>query len=213
MAFRTEEKELVCGACGETSLQTVVAEFDPDESVPDLDMRPDEPHRSYIKYWVMECPHCGYCNASIDIPAEFTKEYPMSERYRKPGDDLAGRFIKMSLSCEKNKVYNEAVKAALYAAWVCDDENDEKRAAECRRAALKIYDSHKAVLSEDQNIVLLAADLMRRSGDFERVKKEYKGKYFPSTLYRLIAAYQMGLAEKGDSSCHKADEIPGIAVK
>ena len=213
MAFRTEEKELVCAVCGESSVQTVVAEFDPDTSVPDLDMRPDEPHRSYTKYWVMECPHCGYCNASIDIPAEFTKEYPMSDRYRKPGDDLTGRFMKMSLSCEKNKVYSEAVKAALYAAWVCDDRGDEEKAAECRRAALKVYDTHKAALSEDQNIVLLAADLMRRSGDHDRVIREYRGKYFPSALYRLIAAYEVGLAVKGDSSCHKADEIPGVEIR
>ena len=213
MAFRTEEKELVCAVCGESSMQTVVAEFDPDTSVPDLDMRPEEPHRSYIKYWVMECPHCGYCNASIDIPAEFTKEYPMSDRYRKPGDSLTGRLLKMSLSCEKNKVYNEAVKAALYAAWVCDSEGDEEKAVECRRTALKVYDSHKAALSEDQNIVLLAADLMRRSGDFDRVIREYSGKYFPSPLYRLIAAYEIGLARKGDSSCHKADEIPGVEIK
>lgn len=213
MAFRTEEKELICAVCGESSVQTVVAEFDPDTSVPDLDMRPDEPHRSYIKYWVMECPHCGYCNASIDIPAEFTKEYPMSDRYRKPGDDLAGRLLKMSFSCEKSKVYNEAVKSALYAAWVCDDEGDEEKADQCRRAALKVYDTHKAALSEDQNIVLLAADLMRRCGDFERVIREYSGKYFPSPLYRLIAAYEVGLARKSDSSCRKADEIPGVEIR
>ena len=82
--------------------------------------------------------------------------------------------------CEKNKVYVEALKACLYAAWVHDDMNEDNEATECRRAAIKIYDSHKAVLSEDHDIALLCADILRRSGDFERVVREYKGKFLGS---------------------------------
>ena len=78
MEIKTEEQELVCAVCGEKSSQTVVVKYEPDTSVPDLDMRPGEQHRSYIKYWVSKCPHCGYCNASIEIPSLFTKEYLQS---------------------------------------------------------------------------------------------------------------------------------------
>ena len=214
MAFRTEEKEIKCAVCGEMSVQTVVAEYDPDTSVPDLDMRPNEEHRSYLKYWVSECPHCGYCNASIDIPVLFTKEYLESDKYRNAGGSgLPGQFMKMSLVCEKNKVYEEAVKACLYAAWYYDDENDDQKAAECRRAALKTFDLHKREFTDKPDFILLAADLMRRSGDFERVIRDYKGRLLPSQLLISLENFEVALAEKGDASCHKATEAKGVALK
>lgn len=213
MSIKTEERELVCAVCGKTSMQSVVTETEPDTGFPDLDMRPAEPHRSYIGNWVSKCPHCGYCNASIEIPALFTKEYLESSNYNKPDDSLAGRFMKMSLVCEKNRVYEEAMKACLYAAWVYDDENDDEKAAECRRAALKIFDMHKAVFSDKPDFILLAADIMRRSGSFDRVVREYKGRLLGSGLKTVIAAYEAELAEKGDSRCHRTDEIPEVSVK
>lgn len=213
MSIKTEEQELICAVCGEKSAQTVVLECEPDRSVPDLDMRPGEPHRSYIKYWVSKCPRCGYCNASIEIPVLFTKEYLGSGSYNKYDDSLSGRFMKMSLVCEKNKVYDEALKACLYAAWVYDDESDDDRAAECRRAAVKIFDSHRAYFSEKPDIVLLLADIMRRSGSFERVVSEYGKRFMGSGLMTAVAAYEAELAEKKDSGCHRADEVPGVSVK
>ncbi|MCR4796187.1 MULTISPECIES: DUF2225 domain-containing protein [Ruminococcus] len=214
MSFRTDEVEIKCAVCGGTSSQTVVAEFDPDTSVPDLDMRPNGEHRSYLKYWVSECPHCGYCNASIEIPVLFTKEFLESEKYKNTGcSGLAEKFMKMSLVCEKNKVYEEAMKACLYAAWYYDDENDDEKAAECRRAALKIFDLHKQEFKDKPDFMLLAADLMRRSGDFERVIRDYKDRLFPSRLIMALAAFEAELAEKGDSSCHKADEANGVVLK
>ncbi|MBO4493431.1 MAG: hypothetical protein J5724_03480 [Ruminococcus sp.] len=213
MEIKTEEQELVCAVCGEKSSQTVVVEYEPDRSVPDLDMRPGEPHRSYIKYWVSKCPHCGYCNASIEIPALFTKEYLQSANYNQYGDSLAGRFMKMSLICEKNKVYEEALKACLYAAWTFDDVGNDEKARECRRAAVRIFDSHRALFSEKPDYVLVAADIMRRSGNYERVISDYKGKFFHSGLMTAIAAFEAELAEKGDSGCHRADEVPGVSVK
>ena len=213
MEIKTEDHELACAVCGEKSSQTVVVEYEPDRSVPDLDMRPGEPHRSYIKYWVSKCPHCGYCNASIEIPALFTKEYLQSANYNKYDDSLAGRFLKMSLVCEKNKVYEESLKACIYAAWVFDDEGNDEKAGECRRAAIRIFDSHRALFSEKPDYVLVAADIMRRSGSFERVISDYKGRFFNSGLMTAIAAFEAELAENGDSGCHRADEVPGVSVK
>jgi len=214
MPFRTEEKDIECAVCGKSSKQTVIAEYDPDTSVPDLDMRPDGEHRSYLKYWVSECPHCGYCNAAIDIPVRFTKEYLESDKYKNVGGSgLAEKFMKMSLVCEKNKVYEEALKACLFAAWYYDDEGSDEKAAESRKAALKIYDLHKAEFSEKPDIILLAADLMRRSGDFDRVIREYKGRLLPSMLLIALEEYEVALAENKDSSCHKANEADGVELK
>lgn len=218
MSLTTEEKEIKCAACGQVSVQPVITGFDPDQGVPDLDMRPAEPQRSYLEHWVRECPHCGYCNASVDIPVSFTREYLESDKYKKLGgmedtDPLASRFIKKALACIKNREYEEALLSYLYAAWVFDDKNNDLQAAECRRAAIKIYDERQALFRGNENIVLLAADILRCSGDFDRVIREYKGRFMSSLLMTEIARFETELAEMGDSSCHKADEIPGVAAR
>lgn len=213
MIFRTEEKEFVCAVCGESSKHEIITEQEDPKGAPDLDMRPDEPVRSGIKYWVSKCPCCGYCNSFINIPVKFTREYLDSPNYNREGDDLAGRFMKKSLACEKNKEWEEALKSCMYAAWVCDDEGDSERAAECRRAAVRIFDTHGTVFKENADIKLLAADLLRRSGAFDRVIHDYKNYHFGSPLIMVIAAFEVKLAEQGDAACHKADEIPGVRVK
>lgn len=218
MSLTTEDREMTCAACKEVSVQPVITGFDPEQGVPDLDLRPGEPQRSYLEHWVRECPHCGYCNASIDIPIRFTREYLESDKYKKSGgsgdtDPLASRFIKKALVCIKNHEYEEALLSHLYAAWVYDDRKNDAQAAECRRAAIKLYDEHQALFRGNDNIVLLAADMLRRIGNFDRVIREYKGRFMSSLLMTAIAQYEAELAEKGDIACHKADEIPGVAAK
>lgn len=214
MAFEVEKKELVCGVCGESSEQDTVVSYDPDESMPDLDLRPEEPHRSYLKYWVSECPHCGYCNASVDIPASFTREFLESDRYNKTGlSGLADRFMKMSMVCLKNKLYEEALKACLYAAWACDDEKDDESAVNCRKAALKVYHEHKNAFADNPSIIILVADLMRRSGDFEGVIREYMNRFFPAPILTEISVFEVKLALKGDPYRHSVGEIQGAALK
>lgn len=213
MIFRTEEKEFKCAVCGEKSVHEVIVEQEAPAEAPDLDMRPGEPVRSGIKYWVSKCPACGYCNSSIEIPVKFTKEYLESSNYNKAGDDLAGRFMKKSLACEKNSQWEEALKSCMYAAWVCDDEGDNERATECRRAAVRIYDTHGAAFKGSADIKLLVADLLRRSGAHDRVIRDYKGERFGSGLIMAITEYEVSLAEQGDSACHKATEVPGVRAK
>lgn len=213
MIFRTEEKEFKCAVCGEVSKHEVIVEQENPAGAPDLDMRPDEPVRSGIKYWVSKCPACGYCNSSIEIPVKFTKEYLESSNYNKAGDDLAGRFIKKSLACEKNGEWEEALKSCMYAAWVCDDDGDDERAAEYRRAAVRIYDTHGAVFRGNADIKLLVADLLRRIGAHDRVIRDYKGERFGSGLIMAMTDFEVSLAEQGDSVCHKATEVPGVRIK
>lgn len=213
MIFRTEEKEFKCAVCGETSVHEVIAEQENPKGAPDLDMRPDEPVRSGIKFWVSKCPNCGYCNSSIAIPVKFTREYLESDNYNKAGDDLAGRFMKKSLACEKNSEWEEALKSCMYAAWACDDEGNEERAVECRRAAVRIYDTHGAAFKDSADIKLLVADLLRRSGAHDRVIRDYKGERFGSGLIMAITDFEVSLAEQGDSACHKATEVPGVRAK
>lgn len=213
MEIQAEEREFKCAVCGEQSVHTVMVAKGAEQNAPDLDMRPAEPLRSCLEHWVSKCPSCGYCNTTIDIPANFTREYLDSDNYNKSGDDLAGRFMKKALVCEKNKDWTEALKSCMYAAWACDDDDDDVRAVEYRKAAVKVYDTHLSYFSESPDVRLLIADLVRRSGDCDRVVRDYKGKRFGSPLVAALTEFEVELAEKGDIDCHRADEAPNVRAK
>ena len=218
MPFITEDREFVCSICGRSSVNTIITETDPPQGAPDIDLRPAEPHRGYIKYWVMQCPGCGYCNATLDMPADIERSYLESEEYSGLGGirDVSGKaaeMIKKALICVKGHSYKEAVQSYLYAAWMLDDEQLDKQAKACRKAAVSIIDGHPAAFKNDPNFQLLMADLLRRSGEFSRAVRDYEGRAYTSQLMTAIAFFEVSLAAKGDSAAHRADEIPGVTVK
>ena len=218
MPFRTEEREYVCSVCGASSKHTVIVETDPPQGVPDIDLRPAEPHRSYIRYWAMECPECGYCNATLDTSAYVDREYLSGEEYCGLGgitgvSPEASRMIRKALVCLKSHTYKEAVQSYLYASWMLDDDKNDDMAKECRKAAVKIIDEHPVAFANDPNFKLLKADLMRRSGQFTRVVDEFEGTAYTSQLMTAIAFFEVNLAAKGDSAAHRADEVPGVSAK
>ncbi len=218
MAFLTEEREFICSVCGEKSMHTVITETDPPAGIPDLDLRPGGDSRKYMKYQVMECPGCGYCNSSLNIPFYPEKEYLCCEEYKNctgiiTADADASRLIKKALVLAGNHSYKESVKSWLSAAWLLDDASDSRNAANCRRRAVKLMDGHPAAFKGDDNFKILMADLLRRSGDFERVIREYEGKAFRSQLMTAIAFFEVQLAAQGDSDAHRADEVPGVSAK
>jgi len=218
MPFVTETRDFVCSVCGTSSEHTIITETDPPQGVPDIDLRPAEPHRGYMSYWVMECPECGYCNATLDMPADIDREYLSSAEYLSNGgikviSGKASEMVKKALICTKAHSYKEAVQSYLYAAWLLDDESAEKQAKACRIAAVKIMDGHPAAFKNDPNFHILMADLLRRSGDFSRVIRDYEGKAYRSQLMTAIAFYEVNLASKGDSAAHRADEVPGVSAK
>lgn len=218
MSFLTEEREFVCSVCGEKSNHTVITETDPPAGVPDLDLRPAGDHRKYMKYQVMECPCCGYCNSTLDIPFYPDRGYLDSEEYRNcteivTGNDNAKRLIKKALVLAGNHSYKEAVKSWLAAAWMFDDDCDRLNSALCRRSAVKLIDEHPAAFKGDDNFRILMADMLRRCGEFDRVVKEYEGKAFRSQIMTAIAFFEVQLAARGDDQAYRADEVPGVSAK
>ena len=214
----TTEKEFVCSVCGTPSTHTILAVNEPPQGVPDLDLRPDLPHRNYLRYWVMECPCCGYCNSMLDVPADFSRDYVESDEYKNASglsgqNQTADRMIRKALGCVKNHSYKEAVQSYLYASWLFDDDNNDASASACRRAAVRIFDEHPAAFRGDDNFKVLMADMMRRSGDFQRVVREYEGKAFRSQLMTAIAFFEVQLASREDKAAHRADEVPGVTAK
>ncbi|MBE6857426.1 MAG: hypothetical protein E7500_08435 [Ruminococcus sp.] len=216
MKTETQIYEFTCSVCGKKSEHSIIKNSSAPDA-PDLDLRPSEPHRSSMEYWVMECPHCGYCNDIIEKPADFSHDYFEGEEYKGCGgieteEPLAVRFIKKALVNTKNHTMPDAVQAYLYASWVFDDKNDEKNASACRMKAVKIMDENPAVFGNNENFAILKADMLRRSGEFQRVVSEFKDKIFSKPIFTVIAGFEVMLAEKKDSGVYKSTDIPGVSA-
>lgn len=214
--METKLTETVCSVCGTKSEHTVITKTE-SNGVPDIDLRPSDPHRSSMEYWVMECPECRYCNGSLETPTEFDRSYLESREYKELGgieteNEIVSRFVRKALVNIKNRNYTEALQSYLYAAWVFDDEGNDEKAKECRNEALSIMENSK-VSDGNESIYLLRADLLRRTGQFEKVISDYGERFFESPLMLLISQYSVKLAKNGDSSAHKMSEVPGVAFK
>jgi len=209
--------EVKCSVCGTASTQ-VIAKGVKKSGVPDIDFRPNDEYRQGMRYWAMECPMCGYCNATLDIKLNADRSFLESDEYRKLGgiksdDEIATKLIKRAVCDKKNGNFADAVQSYMYASWVFDDNSNEELATECRKASIAVMDENSSTFENDQNLQLLKADLLRRSGEFERVISEYSGRKFSSPLMQAISDFQVKLAEKGDRSAHRADEIEGVRAK
>ena len=210
--METEIKEFKCSVCGSESKHTVITKIQVN-GAPDMDLRPPAPHRSTMEYWVMECPECHYCNGSIDIPLKADKSYLDSDEYKtldglKTENPLVSKFVRKAIVCMKNKDYKEAVQSYLYGAWVCDDNRNIETGLECRKKALNIMEY--STILDDDNFLLLRADLLRRTGQFDKVVSDYGEKFFNVPLMLLASQYQVKLAKNKDILAHKMSEIPGV---
>ncbi|MDE6833408.1 MAG: DUF2225 domain-containing protein [Ruminococcus sp.] len=210
--METEIKKVVCSVCGTVSSHTVITKIQ-SGGVPELDLRPDGEHRNTMELWVMECPVCSYCNNSLEIPLDTRRRYLRSTEYTTLGgietdNILVSRFIRKALVNLKNRNYAEAVKSYLYGAWVFDDLKNTASADECRIEAISILENSN--LTDDDNMMLLKADLLRRTGQFDKVISEYGEKYFDQPFLLLASQYEVRLSRDGDSSAHKMSDIPGV---
>lgn len=213
--MKTEVIEVTCSVCGKKSAHTVITEVEA-SGVPDMDLRPPEPHRFSMEYWVMECPECGYCNGSLETPLDADRSYLESTEYKTLGgmetdNPLVSKFVRKALVCLKNRDYAEAMQSYLYASWVFDDEENTEKAGECRKEAINIMEN--SPLKDDDNFLLLRADLLRRNGEFEKVIDEYGEKFFPNPVMLLTSQYQVRFAREKDDSVHKMSVIQGRADK
>ena len=217
MAFRTEEREFTCSVCGTSSSHTIIAEQDEFCGAPDLDLRPAGKQRSIMKYWAMECPCCGYCCTTLDMPFSGGKEFFQTTDYKICGgiltaDETAVKLMKRALVFIEEHNYRDAVRSYLAAAWALDDDGNEFAAKQCRMAAVALMDDHPAAFKNSSDYQLLKADMLRRCGEFDRVVREFEDKAYPSQLMTAIGFFEVYLASSGDQAAHAIDEIPGVTA-
>ncbi len=217
MPFKTEEREFTCSVCGRTSSHTIITQQDKPSGAPDLDLRPAGDHRSMMKYWAMECPGCDYCCTTIDMPFCSDASFFSTIEYKTCGDILtadetAARLIKRALVFIEEHSYKDAVRSYLAAAWSLDDDGNEFAAKQCRMTAVSLMEDHPAAFRGDNNFKLIKADMLRRSGEFDRVVREFQDTAYPSLLMTAINFFEVHLASAEDKGIHTIDEIPGISA-
>ncbi|MDE6671674.1 MAG: DUF2225 domain-containing protein [Ruminococcus sp.] len=210
--MKTEIKKVVCSVCGTESAHTVITEIQSGD-IQEMDLRPTGEHRNTMEYWVMECPECKYCNGTLETPLDTDRRYLKSREYTtlgglKTDNVLVSRFVRKALVCLRNRDYAESVKSYLYGAWVADDTENTETASECRNEAISIMENSTFLDSDD--MMLLRADLLRRSGQFDKVISEYSEKYFDNPFILLASQYEVKLSRDSDSSAHSMSDIPGV---
>lgn len=203
-----------CYMCSKESPQTILASSNTFGGTPDLDTRPPEMLRSTMDWWIQECPFCGYVAGSLDEETKITPEFLKSQMYttcngRAFQSPLAAQFYKQYLILSEDGDTGGAFSAALHGAWACDDWDTVENAVHCRLLALEQLDK---ILSEHPNdtqeLAVARADLLRRTGQFDRVVQEYAGRQFREDILNIIIAFQIEKANAHDTGCYCLDDIP-----
>lgn len=198
------ERTLTCAVCGQKHRYRFAAFAGTDAwPVPYLDLRTPKTNRETMHRFVQECPFCGYTARNVSLPTQITREYLDSEEYRSCGgmrfdEPLAARFYRQHLILLREEKFSKAFFALLHAAWLCDDDGEAANAAACRRAAAELMERHLLPSGRTDLYALLYADVLRRSGQFEKLIDQFS-EFRPETEeYRRLIAFEYVLAEKRD---------------
>lgn len=202
------ERKSTCAVCGKTHRYPFPAFGRRDAGpYPHLDLRLPMIDRDAMGRLVQKCPDCGYTAKYLSKPTQVTREYLDSEEYRNCGgmcfgESLAERFYQQHLILLRDRKFSEAVFALLHAAWLCDDKEEAENAAACRRAAADLLE--REILPGERIDVyeLLYADLLRRSGQFQKLIDQYPDFQPETEDYRRLIEFEYALAEKQDDGCY-----------
>ncbi len=194
----------VCGAENEMMVLGSTNSFGPQ----DLDTRPPEMKRSTMGYWVQECKTCGYVAVDLTDETTLKRSFFETNAYKTCEEipfmsDLAKSFYRHYLIMMAEKQHEDAFLAALHAAWACDDKNDETNAALMRKKAAEM--AEKLFQSENcdwkDTVRLIRVDLLRRTGRYDELLKQYESASFEGELLNIIIAFEKELARRKLSGC------------
>ena len=173
---------------------------------PDLDLRPAPMMRNTMRFWIQECPRCGYVSTSIDEKTSITLDYLKTDEFNSYRDrnfksPLAVKFFKSYLISKQDNNIKDMFYNLLHTAWVCDDYRDFANALFCRELALEIIDE---LIKEEgkEELKLVKCDLLRRSKQFDRLINEYSSVNFSNDILNKVLAFQINKAKEKDSKCY-----------
>ena len=202
-----------CSVCGSESDQTVLASSNRFGS-PDLDLRPPEMLRSTMRWWLQECPVCGYIARDLSEKKAADADWLLSDQYLKmcrkaPENSLAARFYRYYLINMHDGDVENAFYAALHAAWACDDAGDGGGARNCRMTALFAFQKLEESQAVNENMLLVNADILRRAGMFSELIERYGEQRFSEPLLDQILAFQLERARMKDPACYTVADACG----
>lgn len=149
-------------------------------SARDLDGRPTNILRSSVYLWIQRCPSCGYCAPEIAEGEAADKEIVSSDAYKAQLNNSAfpetsNSFLCHSLVMENRKSFADAGWAAVFAAWICDDNNFPESASYCRAKAIDFFkaarESGQVFADTTDREALYFIDLHRRRADFDQASE------------------------------------------
>ena len=118
----------------------------------------------------------------------------------------------------RNNLFADAAWAAVFAAWICDDNGYTESALKCRGLAIDLFyearkHNQKFADSKEQEQVYLI-DLYRRRAEFETALKicdeELNGEHTDHILDLLY--YERELIDTRDSSAHNNTEAEDMIL-
>ena len=203
--------ERECSVCGEKSMQPTLMSTN-SWGYPDLDLRPPEMQRSTMHVWIQECPNCGYVAGRLTDELEIPKDFLKSDEYLNcEGNDfksdLSKRFYKLHMIGRESGNVEKAFYGLRNCIWECDDVQDEL-AVEMRKRAVELADELFKRDTEDKElIILMKADFLRRSGQFDRLIEEYENITLDDGNSDRVLRYQIEKAKEQDDECYTTEEI------
>ena len=214
-------ENMQCRLCGHTSSQSMIGSTN-SFGAPDLDTRPPEMERSTIDHWIQTCPECGYCAPDISKGNRKFNEIVNCDSYKKDLHDrahpaLANAFLCHSMIQESVGKIKEAAWGCIHAAWVCDDDESEDGAQNCRMKTVTLLQKAKEndpdMLSNPKgSFYALMVDLLRRSGQFGLAMSECEQGLNdqPVEIIQNILKFQKTLIQGEDKGCYTMGDVNDI---
>lgn len=196
-------REAICGCCGD-KIKIAILSNPNCLGHSDLDSRPAPMKRWTMKFWVQSCPHCGYANLNVEKTFDGIKDIVNSENYKNYNNisaksPLARAFIRCAMSCSACGDLEGGMCAYLHAAWACDDYKDNDAALKLREICeLRLYELMKTYIKPEY--YLIDADLLRRSGQFDKVIERYSSVhvYDDNNMMKKALAFEVEKAKEKD---------------
>ena len=202
-----------CSVCGKSSPQPELLSTN-SSGYPDLDLRPPEMQRSTMNTWIHECPHCGYVAGSLEDELKISSDFLKTEKYLTcDGYAFRGKLSKLFYKSYliAKETHNPLICfiSLRNCAWDCDDWDDEN-AADIRRLAIPYLDE---LIRDDEenrnNILVMKSDFLRRSGEFEKLIREYENLTLGEELLDNIIRFELQKADENDTNCYTVEDVVG----
>lgn len=144
------------------------------------------------------------------IKAEVLKDLYQKAVFSEDMNNLTYCFEKYAYYLEYKNDVAGAIQNHLYAAWVCDDDEDDIEAIILRSRCLETVEKmlQKFLTKKKRRkYMLIKADLLRRVKRQKELKEINTDEYYLDFASKEILIYQKLLAEKNDLTAHSQDEI------